>query len=198
MVIPMLIVLLLGIRSIIARLLIFVFIAATGYFSTLSLINSFRIETMGDILLRADTITTGFAKTEGGSTQAINYDFSSMSGLVSFLPFAAFTALFRPFPGEVMNPFGLLAGLENGILLYLLVIAIKRTKLVELKEPFILWAITFVIFWALVHGPISSSNFGMAERYKLQVLPILLGLLIYLARKREKAVPYVEAQEKST
>ena len=31
-----------------------------------------------------------------------------------------------------------------------------------------------------------TSNLGSLSRYKLQVLPVFLGLLLYLGRRREK------------
>lgn len=184
MVIPMGITFLFGLRGMLSRLFLGIFSAVVGYFSVLPFLERFKIEAMEDILKAADKTTTGFVGTAGGSTQTLNFDFSSPIGLLSFLPYGAFTALFRPFPGEVMNPFGLLAGLESAILLFLLARAIKRTRLSELKEPFVLWAILFVVVWALMNGLVSSTNFGVAVRYKLQILPILLGVLIYLARKR--------------
>ena len=85
-----------------------------------------------------------------------------------------------------MNPFGLLAGVESSILLVLLLLAVKRTKLRELSEPLVLWAVCFVSIWALINGIVSSANFGVAVRYKLQILPVLLGLLIYLSRRRDR------------
>jgi len=184
MVVPMGITFLFGLRGIASRLFFGIFSMVVGYFSALPFLDRFKIEAMEDILKAADKTTTGFVGTAGGSTQALNFDFSNPLGLLSFLPYGAFTALFRPFPGEVMNPFGLLAGLESAILLFLLARAILRTKLLELKEPIVLWAILFVVTWSLMNGLVSSTNFGVGVRYKLQILPILLGLLMYLARKR--------------
>ncbi|MBI1920101.1 MAG: hypothetical protein HYS23_03365 [Geobacter sp.] len=184
MAVPMGIIFMFGLRGMATRLFSGIFTVLLIYFSTLPFLERFQIEAMEDILRAADKTTLGFVTTPGGSTQALNFDFSSPLGLMLFLPYGAFTALFRPFPGEVMNPFGLLAGLESVFLLFLLARAIKRTKLSELKEPFVLWAILFVLTWALMTGMVSSTNFGVGVRYKLQVLPILLGLLMYLARKR--------------
>lgn len=184
MVAPMGIALLLGMRGLLSRFFFAIFSIIAGYLTIIPFLARFKIAAMEDVLKAADSTTTGFVTTAGGSTQALNFDFSSPLGLVSFLPYGAFTALFRPLPGEVLNPFGLLAGVESGILLVLLIIAVKRTSLSELKEPFILWATLFILIWAMVNGIVSSTNFGVGVRYKLQVLPVLLGLLLYLSRNR--------------
>ena len=104
-----------------------------------------------------------------------------------------FTALFRPLPGEVLNPFGWLAGFENAVLLALCGRAVLRTRFRELRDPIVLWAVSFVIVWAIVYGFASYQNLGTAVRFKLQVLPILLGLLFYFGRRRSAMVPSSDA-----
>lgn len=148
------------------------------------MMEKFKIQAFEDVLTAADKTTQGFVHTAGGSTQQLDVDLTSPAGVIKFLPVAAFTALFRPLPGEVMNPFGLLAGLESAILLFLLYRSIRRTKRRELAEPLVLWSVSFVVIWALVNGIVSSTNFGVGVRYKLQILPVLLGVLVYLSRDR--------------
>jgi hypothetical membrane protein len=79
----------------------------------------------------------------------------------------------------------LLAGLENLLLLFLLSLAIIRTRWKDFKNPIILWATLLVLTWATVYSFISSQNLGAAVRFKLQILPILLGLLLYLGQQRQ-------------
>ena len=189
MVIPMGVTLLFGLQNALSRLFFMLFSVTVGYFSAVPFMERFKIQAFEDVLSAADRTTKGFVGTTGGSTQTLNFDFSSPLGLLSFLPYGVFTALFRPLPGEVMNPFGLLAGLESLVLVILLVRAVIRTKLSELKEPLVLWALLFVVTWAIINGIVSSTNFGIGVRYKLQVLPIMLGLLMYLSRKRGGGVP---------
>lgn len=124
---------------------------------------------------------------EGGSAQVIAVDFTNPVELLLFIPRGAAAALFRPLPGEVMNPFGMLAGLENLLVLVLLGMAIVRARLRELTDPVLLWATTFVLLWAVVYGPISYQNLGTAVRFRLQVLPTMLLVLAYLARPRSTA-----------
>lgn len=143
-------------------------------------------EAFQNFVAATDKTTKGFVNTAGVSTQDLNVELGSIGGIVKFLSFGAFTALFRPLPGEVMIPFGLLAGLERLSLLVLLVLVIKSTRFREMKEPLVMWAILFVVTLASVHGIVSSANFGLEVRYKLQILPVLLGVLFYLLRKRQK------------
>ncbi len=82
-----------------------------------------------------------------------------------------------------MNPFGLLAGLENFFLLVLLGMAVVRARLSAFRDPLVLWAALLLVTWAGLYGFISYYNMGAAVRFKLQVLPVLLMLLLYLSRR---------------
>jgi hypothetical protein len=195
MVIPVVVMFLKSSRNVTAKLFLVGASCALLIVSAGPMLERFKIQAFEDVLAAADKTTQGFVTTAGGSTQQLDVDLTSPGGALKFLPQAAFTALFRPLPGEVLNPFGLLAGVESAILLVLLLLAIKRTRLCELSEPLVLWAISFLSIWSLVNGIVSSANFGVGVRYKLQVLPMLLGLLLYLSRKREKAMTGVEMEQ---
>ena len=81
-----------------------------------------------------------------------------------------------------MNPFGMLAGLEDLVLLGLLMRALRRFRREYLQRPVIVWAILFVVIWSALYGVISSHNLGAAVRFRLQILPVFLLLLIYLGK----------------
>lgn len=121
----------------------------------------------------------------GGSGEAPP-DFLSVKDLLAFLPSGAFTALFRPLPGEVTQPllFGIAAGLENALLLGLVALAVLRTRLRELRDPVVGAALLFVAVWTALYAFISYQNLGTAVRFRLQVLPVLLGLALWLGRPR--------------
>ena len=184
MLLPLGILLLNGVRGVATKAVFAAFIVAALLFSAGPFMQRFKIEAISDLLSVADRTTKGFVSTGGGSAQQLDVDFTSAGSLATFLPSAAFTALFRPIPGEVLNPFGLLAGSENALLLTLLWLALWRSSLKDLKEPLVQWALSFLVVWSLLNGIVSSTNFGVAVRYKLQVLPILLGVLMYLSRRR--------------
>lgn len=176
-----------GVRGVAAKAVFTVFVAAALAVSAGPFLQRFKIEAITDLLTVADSTTKGFVSTAGGSTQELDVDLTNPRAVLAFLPKAAFTALFRPLPGEILNPFGLLAGLESALLLVLLLLSLKRSRLRDLKEPLVQWCLLFLVIWALLNGIVSSANFGVGVRYKLQVLPLLLGLLMYLARRRNPA-----------
>lgn len=133
-----------------------------------------------DIYSVTESLAEGW---EGGSAEKVEVEFNSIGSMLAFLPAGTFRALFRPLPGEVMNPFGILAGLENLFLLALVALAFWRARLSRLREPLVQWAILLIAAWAGVYGFV-SSNLGAAVRFKLQVLPIMLILLLYMSARR--------------
>lgn len=121
---------------------------------------------------------------EGGSAQLLTTDFTDPVALIRFLPAGMFTALFRPLPGDVMNAFGLLAGVENVGVLALLALAVWRTRLADFRDPVVSWATMLILLWAGAYAPISYQNLGTASRFRLQILPVMILLLVHLARRR--------------
>lgn len=169
----------------------FIALAAGATLLTVSrFADAFGLETAQDVIATTDAVSRAWA--EGGSGQRVQVQFTGVGSMVRFAPYGAFTALFRPLPGEVMNPFGMLAGLENVVLLALVAAAALRTRLRTLRRPLVLWAAVLVAVWASVYGFISFQNLGTAVRFKLQILPVLLLLLLYLSRKTP---PPLEAED---
>jgi hypothetical protein len=183
---PLAVFLLFALRSIVARVVL-VMIVAAAFVHTISLAgDTFDIESREDLVERTDYISHTAAQgalDQGGSSLSVTR-FQDFGSMVKFAPLGAFTALFRPLPGEVLNPFGLLASLENLGLLALLLRAITRARWREIGQPLVLWAITIIVVWSLVYGFASTQNLGAAVRWKLQVLPLLVGVLCYLGRRR--------------
>ncbi len=143
--------------------------------------DAFGLETMQDLYSTTNAQSRAWAG--GGSGQVMNAQFTGPVSMLKFMPIGAFTALFRPLPGEVMNPFGLLAGLESAVLLGLVVLAARRVRWATLRQPLIVWAVSLVVVWSSIYGFVSSQNLGSAVRFKLQILPVLLTVLLYLSRK---------------
>jgi len=158
---------------------------AYGFFLSLDLFSSsFNISSLAQLVASTDSISQSWAG-HGGSGLVIEEGLGSVSATLGFMPLGMFTALFRPLPGEILNVFGLLASIENIVVLWLLFLAIKRTQLKELKHPILLWAVILVLVWAAFYSIASYQNMGSAARFKLQILPVLLLLLIYLSRSRD-------------
>lgn len=170
-------------RNFIARL------AMTGLTVALFLVmvnqlsSYFAVESVEEIVSTVDTLAQGLSS--GGSAQDIPR-FFTVRDMIRFLPISLFTTLFRPLPGEVMSPFGLLAGVENFLLLIYFVAAIRRTQWQTWRETPVMWMVILILTWAGIYGFYSSSNLGAAVRFKLQILPVLLCLVIYLRVQVER------------
>ena len=173
-------------RSVLMRVVALVLAVGIIAGSAAWLRQQFALEAAEDFYNTATAVATGGTAT-GESATSLPVALDSPAHIALFLPYGAFTALFRPLPGEILNPFGLLAGLENALLLYLVWLAIRRSRLRDLGHPLVLWALAFVVTWACVYSVISVQNLGGEVRFRLQVLPVMLGLLVYLARPRQTA-----------
>lgn len=168
-----------SIRAIAVPLAIVVGIAA----SAVSFLQLFQIFDLSDLVVRIDKISRAWAF--GGSGQEPPR-FQSFWDLLLFIPLGVFTALYQPLPGVVLNPllFGLLAGIENLFLLFLTGRAVWRYRRGDLRDPVIRWLLVFVVVWAVGYGFVSYQNLGTALRFKLQILPAFLGLLLCIGRPR--------------
>ena len=165
-----------------AKMVCLVLVCFVLWFSLHQIVEWAGIENIGDLVKKIDSYALGFRR---GGSQIGNARFTSIGDVIAFAPLGIFTALFRPLPGDVRNLFGLLASFENVVLLILLLKAVKRTRWRELQEPMVLWAVLLVLAWATVYGFV-SQNLGTLVRWKTQILPVLLGLLLYLSRRRPR------------
>lgn len=146
----------------------------------------FRIATAEDLVLQTNLIAEGFAT--GGSAQRLVQGFGSFGEMIAFLPVGMFTALFRPLPGEILNPFGLLAGLENAAVLALLVRGVLRNGAAPvLHDPVLVWAVLTLLAWAAVYGFASYHNLGTAFRFRQIVAPILIAFAVHYGLGRLRA-----------
>lgn len=146
-------------------------------------LEAMKLDMAFSLLESSEGFISGFEQTPGGSTRQLGTNFSSFSGIISFLFTGIFTILFRPFVGEIANVFGFIEGVQNFVILVLFLKVVKRTKWYELKDPVITWAIFYIVVWTIPNSVV-TVNFGLVSRYKLQILPVFLCLLLHLSRKR--------------
>jgi hypothetical protein len=163
---------------------VLVILMAVGALRASAAVSSSRLglKSGDDALTSATKLNASFSN--GGSAQKSGMEDSSLETVVGFAPLGMFAALFRPLPGEVNNIFGVAAGLENAVLLFFALRAVWRTPARELRDPFLLWAIVLLLVWAGGYGFISSANVGSGVRYRLQVMPLFVWLLVHLSRQR--------------
>jgi len=178
-------------RSPLSKLIFTGIIAGAFFYVGGKFQEQFNIESSQDLVTTIEGRTRSSSWT-GNTSVGSARSFTSVGQLITFLPLGAFTALFRPLPGEMFSAFGILAGLENSILLLLLFQAIRRTRMSELKDPRVLWALTLILTWSSIYGFISYRNLGAAVRFRLQILPVLLCTLLYLRRDRRLEASLVQ------
>jgi len=183
MVAPLLVFIIIGKRSFIWRVALVVFCALAFFFILPKLQSLWRMFTIEDLLELHSHFATGVFVDGGSSFEAREITGFNIS--IIYLPLVIFNALFRPLPWDVPNIFGFLQGMDGMALLLLLFVAVKRSRWKDLKEPLVLWAIFFVLIWAALYGSV-TCNWGTLARYKLQILPVLLGVLLYLSRRRAR------------
>jgi len=178
----------LTVRSLIPRVLLSAVLAVVSVVGMHQVMERFAEENRTTSALDRINYLTETKSGAGGSGQEVDVDLSDPEQVATFLPLGVFTALFRPLPGEVLNLFGTLAGVEDVALLALMFLAVTRTSWKRLSEPVMAWLLVLIMGWAVVYSPISSLNLGMGHRYRLQIMPFMLGWLLFQARKRPKLV----------
>lgn len=176
---PLLLAYVMSSRTAPAAKLAFVILAVPSFLLAMEgFAGQFRVESTEDLVATTDYLSQSWAR--GGSAQRIASGFGSLSDMIAFLPVGTFSALFRPLPLEVRNPFGLLAGLENAFLLGLLLLGLFRRGLRPFAHPVLMWAAATLLVWGAVYGFVSYQNLGTAFRWRSQTTPILLFLGFYL------------------
>lgn len=111
--------------------------------------------------------------------------------LVLVAPLALATALFRPTIFEAHNAFSLAAALDNTILFVIFIYALRRSRIRELMQSEVVWMCSFVVMWGVLYG-VGTGNLGAISRFKIQVLPIFITLLVYMARRRRPTLAPAE------
>ncbi len=187
---PAMVIVMTGVKSKLIRiaLIIFAFGIAVGLVTVFN--ERFEIESRRDALERYDSLSRNWSDV-GGSSQVIEVNLTDPLQLLAFTPLAAFTALFRPLPFEILSVFGTLSGLENMLLLALFLRAIVRFKATFLRKRELLAGMAFLLVWVILYGPISYQNLGTAVRFKLQILPVLLGLFIVIGTKNKAPITLI-------
>lgn len=161
------------------RLLSLPLVIAGGAFSVRLFSESMRIASFEAFITYQSKVAADWRGGSSFTLPAIDTPLKLL--LVS--PLAIFTALFRPMIFEAHNLFALAAAIDNTILLGIFCYAIARSRFREWLKPELVWMGGFVILWAIMYG-IGTGNLGAISRFKVQVLPILILLLVYMARRR--------------
>ncbi len=176
--------LLLAYRSrigLIGKVYLFAFVLGIISVSVISVADRFDFSSQSEALERLDAAARGWSA-DGDSGQVIQADLTNPLSYAGFLPLAVFTTLFRPVLGEISSVFGLLSGVENLLLLYLAIRVAFRLRLDDLQSLPVQFGLLFLTCWLVLYAPVAYQNLGTAVRFKLQILPLFLVLLLYLGR----------------
>ncbi len=146
--------------------------------ATESIMGSLGLHSAEEVVSVTHSVSRSWSR--GGAAQEVP-EFKTGMDMITFAPVGLFTALFRPLPGEVLNPFAIIAGFENLLLLLLFMRGWKIFGIGNtLSHTFTATMLSFVLAWGLIYGFISYQNLGAAVRFKLQVLPALIGLVLFM------------------
>lgn len=116
-------------------------------------------------------------------------------GFLSKAPAAVVAGLFRPFMWEARNVMVFLSGIENFVLLLLVISALWKVKIIGVfrqlfNNPLLLFFTLYFIIFAFSIG-ISTSNFGALIRFKIAFAPFFVTTFIImreLSKEKKKMV----------
>ncbi len=143
--------------------------------------NRLQFDRAADLVEATRTVTAGWDR--ANSSMRLDAELHSTWDLLLFTPQTMFIAYFRPLPGDIPNLFGWLAGFENLGLLLLSAWAVLRIRLRHFRAHLFIWALALLVTWGTAYSIIAYRDLGAAVRYKLQIIPILLGVIGYLCRQ---------------
>lgn len=155
------------------------------------------LEFSADKILNSAQVIQGDLMNNAGYTGS-RYDLGIVDftpiELIKVIPNAINAALFRPYLWEASNPFMLLNGLENLLMMFLTIRLIfkfksQRNGIDQTKSDFYIYALFFTIFLAYVVG-LTSALFGVLVRFKAPIIPFFLLLLLSrTSNKKEVEIP---------
>jgi len=156
------------------NLFLFLLITPIVILFLVSFLKSQGINSMDQIFLKMGETSQKLAY---GNSKVEYHKVTTFSDyLIWFIP-NLFTSLFRPMFWDVRNAFTLLAAIENMILLYFSYKYIFKKWKIIYKNRYLKFLILVIFSWSLFYVVISPTNLGMATRFKLQVLSIMLILV---------------------
>lgn len=147
------------------------------------------VSNIGDIIsLNKTAYESMSAATVGGGSliEIGDIDFTSVAGILKFIPRGLVNVFFRPFPWEIANVLMVFTVLENLLFIFLLFKVFIKTKFFTsglfIQKNYHLYAILFTITLAFIIG-ISTFNMGTMVRYKMPFLPFWATFLLIVNKK---------------
>lgn len=145
----------------------------------------FLSEGLSSVLPEVNATVGGLAY--GGSGQTF-HEFHSVGSMILFLPWGVFTVLFRPLLWDIHNAFTAISALEGSALLILAISAVRHWNFRSLRDPVVSWALTYLLCWAFLYGLGGFGNLGMADRQRLEVMPIIVLLVVLFGTRSGRII----------
>ena len=126
----------------------------------------------------------------GGKTYDIGEFDASIGGVLSKVPIAIFSGIFRPGIWDVRNAVMLISSLENTYLLILTIFLLLKLKIFGFfslirKNPILLFCMLFSLFFAFSVG-LTVANFGSLVRLRIPELPFFVAGIFMLRHLYEQ------------
>ncbi len=158
-------------------------------FIVLQLLHSQGISSFDAVFMKMTETSRNLS--QSGTALGSSVSVHAINGIGDYLLYYIpnlFTSLYRPMPWDIRNPFTAMAAVENIILLYLSYKYIFKRWREVYRNKYLRFYILLIFSWSLLYVIISTTNLGIAVRFKLQVLPemlIIIGVAMAMSRQRE-------------
>jgi len=180
-----------------------------AFFSLGTFIMSQLSEDMGEYsslessLEQAATIQQDLLRSEayGSNSYNIGTFEPTLQGVAPKIPVAVMAGLFRPYIWEANNIVMMVSGIENALLLFIVLYSFFRVGIfrfisIIFNEPLLLFSFVFALFFAFSVG-LASANFGALVRYKIPLLPFFVATLFVTIRKVQEAYAQKVAEKEA-
>jgi hypothetical protein len=137
-----------------------------------------EVDPTTDLFASTQSFTRGWDK--ANSAMHPDVELNSLTDLIRFTPQSFFAAYFRPLPGDLPHLFGWIAGCEDLVLLILATLALFKVRRHHWRNHFFLWGATLLLTWGLAYSLVTYKDLGTAVRFRLQIMPVLLGMVWFL------------------
>jgi len=126
----------------------------------------------------------------GGNSFDIGEIDASIGGMISKIPIAIASGLFRPFPWEVTNVVMAFSAMEGAILAILTIWLLMKVNFFRLirhifDDPMLIFCLSFSLFFAFSIG-LTTANFGALVRFKIPCLPYFVVFVFVLLNMRKQ------------
>jgi hypothetical protein len=137
-----------------------------------------EIDPAADLFASTQSFNKGFDK--ANSAMRPDFELTSLTDLLLFTPQSVFAAFFRPLPGDLPHLLGWVAGCEDLVLLILSAWALLKIRRSCWRNHLFLWGVTLIMVWGLAYSLVTYKDLGTAVRFRLQIMPVLLGMVGFL------------------